>query len=829
MNSNFDFPYNTIGTDVYPDEFVSTSVKQTDQWGLQYFLAAWGAQERSESFSLDSRVARYVSTRKLAEGLASLESIKKLFDQDVDLTFLNVNEMVSTPLPKILTIATRTVYNQPYQAMAIPVDSTSVSKTSNKRNTVMAKMALEQERLRMENLGVKGIIDESKEVLPKDNEELDIHMQMNPKIGEAIAMEYFIRQGRMRNNVDDIEKKVARDLVNLKIGITRTYLDSDLSLIVDYIDPVNFMSSFVNEDDFNDAKHMGQVMRVPISDLREMMNGKYPERDIKWIAENMTVDNRSGWRFGEFKYYDTKYRDQSEYDQNLIQVVHLEVKQFDRRTYVKKHKDNGGFFFEKRSPQYTIEEGDKSRELVHSGAIAFYEGYWVVGSDYIFDWHRKDDAWRDRLNGKWSSTGDFTYTVVAPNIYDMENKSITERCRYYDEQYKLLELKRQQFIITADPPGNEYDIDKIGGAIKGMGDDDMGPMDVINIKTQTGRLITSSKDENGDLLPQAAAVKKIESGIDQSLLVIEELQQIAIGKMKDIAGVNEAVDGTQPDKKTLVGALEIAAEGHKASIADLQWAFQKIFRETSKKIYRGYQYQILNGVNIDEMEASLGEMNIEEVKLADLSKADFDIGIEMMPTQSEHRDFKERLAKLAEAGLIPPEDEITIARIAEESLLKAEQMLKYKAKKFREEQAAAQQQNIQLQNEGLAMVAQTEAQTKAKLEQQKIMLEGETQKQKYDLEDRNMRNEWVEKSKFEMLQTENKLKLIEKASQEKKGENREAEDRKFEHEKAANSSGGYDLERDSLPRVAGPIEPSLGLPGDLGSSPNVEQGTTAES
>jgi hypothetical protein len=795
----------------YPDDFVSSKQKLTDEWQLKYNRAAWSEMEQDQSFNLDSRIARFVASRKLAEGLRSLESITEIFSQGMDMTYLNVNDAVSTPLPKLLKIATRTVYNQAYKPQAVAVDSLSEGKASNRRAEILNDMKMEEMRVAMEQIGVEGVINKPKKDLPKDNKELEIHMQMNPKLGTVVAIEYLIRQGFMQNMMPNIEKKIAKDLIDLKWGCGRVYFDGDLNLRMAYVDPARLILSHIYKEDGEDARHIGELLDVPITELREMIQDKYPEEDVRWIAENVSDQYRSGWSFGNEKYYDNLHRDQSEYNNHTVQVVHLQVKQFDNHVYLKKPKKNGGFRIEKKAPGYELpKDGDnEGKEIKRKGVQAIYEGYWVVGTDYVFGWHRKEEAFRNRLNGKWFGTAMFDYVLMAPNIYDMENKSIAEQCRYHDDQMVLLELKMQQYLIMADPPGYEYDVDRLRGAIAGMGLGDIDPIDMINIKAQTGRLFSSSRGEDNELLTQSATANKLESGLDQSLQLIAELYNGSLAKMKEVIGVNDAVDGSQPDKKALVQVQQLAAEGHKAALSDVNEAFQTIIRGLADRVAKGFQTQIRSGVNVKEIENSIGKLNLIEITSKDIEAADFDIGIQMMPTQYDVEKLEMKLQEMTTGGMIAPEDGFIVMRIADESTTMGEQMLAYLSKKFREEQQANQQANIEKQSEGNAQVAEMTAQMEAKNIQLRVQGEAEKMQLEKDLDGKMQKADWVEKSKYLVLETEMKERLIKAASESKKGEQQDKDDR--DPAIPGGSSEGYDLKKDSIPKEAGKVEPSLGL------------------
>jgi hypothetical protein len=805
----------------YPSEFCSSTEKLTDKWALQYVRAAWEEMQSNKHFKIEDRQSRFKMLRETREGLNDLSDVIKTYTQDQDMSHSLIDYGVSTPLPKMATIATRTVYNRPYKPKAVPVDSMSVSKMGNRRNELLHAMKMEAMRLEMEENGVNGVIPPSGEELPKDKNDLEVHMIMNPKIGESSAYEYLIRQGFKQNSFHKIQEKIAKDLVDLKMCATRTHFDSDNNLIIDYVDPIRLISSFVEKDDFSDSNHLGQVTDVSISVLREMMGDKYDERELQWIAQNATKPNRGGWNFGDPKYYDTAIA-REEYNENKVQLVHLQVKQYDRVTYIKKGKVNGGFRVEKKSYDYvTPKHAKREREVKHKGAQSIYDGYWVVGTDYVFDWHRKEDSFRDRVDGKWSNTSKFDYVVIAPDIYDMQNKSLVEKASYRNKQLINLTLKAQQFLIQADPPTTAYDVDSMNNAIAGMGFGDMKPIEMANIKTQTGRYFYSSRSEGDEsLLTHSLPIQKVDSGIDQSIMILAELYNIELARMRDDLGIPEAVGGGEMDKKALVGIQQLATEGHKSAMADLISAYDFITEQTAQRVYTGLQYQIINKVNLKELEASLGELNIKEVSLTEISKADFAIGIEMLPDQFEIEIINQDLQRLAESGQIAPEDKYSVMRVAKENTKRAEALLSFLTKKFRNEQQQAKNESIQLQSQGNIQAAQATAQAESQNIQLKYNLENQNKQAEIQAEIEKAKKDLENKLVFLTAETASKEQLIEKSAEVNAKAEKEAQKNETINEKA--SRGGYDPKKDSMPKEAGRLEAGI-YPSDL----NVKQKITS--
>jgi hypothetical protein len=806
----------------YPSNFVSTKEKLKNKWFLKYVKAAYNEMERSESFSVNSRTDRFISNRKRAEGLHNRDNVIKQFTQDVELIDLKMDYTVSTPLPKLVSIATRTIYNRAFVPQATPINSTARTKSDLKRKKLKAKMEMEKMRQRLEQNGVEGvdsIVPKPDGFIPDTDEDLELHMELNSKIGESISMEYMIRAGFLKNRMERIQKKVARDLVENKWAVVRVFFDNDNNINIKRVDIVNFIHPIVNEDDFSDARHLGEMMEMPISELRELSQGDLGEKELIDIADNHSISGESNYAFGQKRYYDNVYRDPSTYDDTKVRVVNLQIKQFDTSTYVEKKKRGGGFFFDKKSDDYQVPEGQEDIKVKHKGgAQAIYEGYWVVGSDYVFGYHKKSDVWRDRLNGRWNLTADFDYCVYAPNIRDMENKSIVEKLTFHDDRLAIIEYKVQQYLIKAAPPGYEYDIDRLKGAIKGMGFGKMKPIDMISLRTQSGHLFSRSVDEMGNPLPYANTANKLESGIDDGLVRLANMYNERLAIMKEVIGSNSAVDGSQPNAKDLVGVQKLAAEGHKAALSDLNEAYEEIITQVARRVCLGLQMQIRAGVNKQENIDMLGEANVKEVTLKDVEGTDFSISIEMLPEAYETEQLAADLQRMVESNppRLAPEDKYIIMRVAKESILKAEKMLSYRSKKFQEREMERAEANAKAQADNQIRIAQETSKANQNEKQFTHNLDLVYLKEEYrlkiELEKAKSNFNGQQDRQTEVVKTDGKIEIIERAAEleEDSTENSQSLEGGFDRK-------GLDLEKTTMPPGVEP-DSKVSIPGSNPSS-----------
>ena len=83
---------------------------------------------------------------------------------------------------------------------------------------------------------------------------------------------------------------------------------------------------------------------------------------------------------------------------------------------------------------------------------------------------RKKDS-----KGAYCSEVKSRYSIIAPGIYDMENKSLVEAMTPFDDQMILSYLKLQQAMIKARPAGLAIDASNLEGVLKGRGEKFLDP------------------------------------------------------------------------------------------------------------------------------------------------------------------------------------------------------------------------------------------------------------------------------------------------------------------------------------------------------------------
>ena len=772
----------------YPNTFDSKEEKNGKDFILKYAKTVWSeAEDQRGSFDFSTRTARYIQNRKYAEGLHSIEKFKSQFSTDGDSTYLNFDWSVETPLPKFVDIVLEQIINTPYKPNLIPVDSTSLTKYDKELRKKKASFIAKQ---KIGDLIEKGVVEADVKDLPDTEEELNAMLETNFKLAESIALESIVTAVQNDNALEKINRKVARDLVVNKVSGVRVMLDENKMVKYRYIDPINLVTSVVENDDFSDAKHIGEIINITVEDLRVIADGQLSEEDLFNIAKSVAgrFDNPS-WAYSNQMYYNQNV-DAQKYNNFKVKVLDLEFFSTDKIQFQKMEAKNGGFYYQQKSEDYTPPKNPKRKREIKKVAVKnVYCAKYIIGTDYVFDYGLKEHMIRERLNGKYSTNTKLGFIVVAPNIYDMENKSMVERMIPYADELIRIQLKMQQVISKAAPAGYALDIDAIIGGLQGMGMGGLKPIDIRSMRDQIGDIYYKSLREDGTPITNTKPIQELPDGLGNGISILIAAYNATLERMKESIGMNDAIDASQPDKKALIGIQKIAAANTKNAIKPLVNAYLKINEEIVRQTAILCQQLIRKKVNVDKFEAMVGKGVIDQIQLSDLCMADFAINVKMLPDEEERAKIEELLALGIQQQLITSKDVFTIRRVAKEDVEKAEILLgalEEKNRKKKQQDALQQQQaNAQVQMQSSQVAEQSKQQT--------LQVEGTIKAQV-------MEKEYALKLQFEKALEEERRKTLAI----------ESEYRLDFIQKNAELKAKYGVDKDNevtAPKIAGNVEP----------------------
>lgn len=705
----------------FPSEIASSEEKASYDYIMQYAKAMYEPYRYTEGgFARDNK--RIILNRKYAEGLQSIDKYKNRFSiEDGDVSYLNLDWSVVPVIPKYVDLWVGEMINQDLSIECDAIDPVSRMAKDDKRKEYLTNMVVKGLNDYLEAEMGFSIIPKG-EYIPDNKEELDIHMKLSSKLATEIAMEEAIDFELYASDWEQIKEKLIRDLAVIKKSALKVYFDENNKVKFRYADWANIIVPYSVKDDLSDIRYVGEIIKVPLYEIRRMSKGSLSEEALFDIAKSFAGrNNNRSWNYGSsfHKYYYDNSFDPGSYDDFLIDLLDFTFISINTNVWEKKSNNYGGFYFQPRPSNYELPENSKQkRELVKKDLEYTYKGKWIVNSDYLIDYGLSENILRDKKSGKFSPKAVHPYIFIAPNIYDMQNKSLVERMMPHADQIQLIHLKIQQLLSKLTPPGQAIDINALKDVVLGKGGA-WSPLELQELYAQTGVFYHNGIDEEGRPMNRRP-IEEIHNSIGNVLQELIGMYNFEIQQIRDVTGLNEVRDASMPDKESAVATQQMALQSSRNVTRSLNYAFRYLFEGLARRLGLMIQYNIGNGINLDLYENVIGHQNMRSINLTkDLKLVEMGIKVRALPDEGEKMLLEQNIQQsLAQKELLL-EDAITIRSIPNEKL--ANQFLTLKRKQYSERKMEEDKARIQAQMQE----AQQAAALKSEEEMQKIQIQAQ--------------------------------------------------------------------------------------------------------
>jgi len=329
------------------------------------------------------------------------------------------------------------------------------------------------------------------------------------------------------------------------------------------------------------------------------------------------------------------------------------------------------------------------------------------------------------------------------------------------------------------PDGIYLDADGLAEIDLGNGTN-YNPQEALNMFFQTGSIIGRSFTSDGDMNPGKVPIQEITSGSGGNKM------QALIGNynyylqmIRDVTGLNEARDGSAPDKNALVGVQKLAAANSNTATRHILQAGLQLTQEVAESLSLRISDIIEYSPTKNAFIQAIGTHNVatlEEMK--DLHLYDFGIFIELTPDEEEKAMLENNIQVALAQQSINLEDAIDLREIKNIKL--ANQLLKIRRVKKQAQDQLMQQQNIQAQAQANMQTQQASAQLEVQKEQAKTQSEAQLEQMKAQLEAQKQAQEVEYKKQLMQLEFQMNMQLKSMEVQAVKGKDEMKEDRKDE-------------------------------------------------
>ena len=749
----------------FPSQVVPDSVKASEEYGLQVSRAIeqeWFDQGRTTQNRYVSNWNNFHQLRLYARGEQSVQKYKDELATNGDISYLNLDWKPVPIISKFVDIVVNGMSQKTYDIKAYAQDPESLKKRTNYAQAILRDMYSQDLLAKASGLLGKDLSASSipKGELPETKEELDLHMQLSYKQSIEVAEEEVINNVLATNKWDLTRRRLNYDLTVLGIACVKTSFNVSEGIKTEYVDPAYLVYSYTEDPNFDDIYYVGEVKAVTIPELK-MRFPDLSEEELYKIQQ--MPGNRqyiTGW---------------GNYDENTVQVLYFEYKTYMNQVYKIKYGENGLEKVIEKTDDFNPPPSDNF-ERVSRTIEVLYTGAKILGTNTMLEWKLSENMTRPFSN---MTKVEMNYIISAPRMYKGRIDSTVSKITGFADMIQLTHLKLQQVMSKMVPDGVFLDIDGLAEIDLGNGTN-YNPAEALNMYFQTGSIIGRSLTQDGGQNLARVPIQELSSSSGQAkMAALIQTYQYYLQMIRDVTGLNEARDGSAPERDTLVGLQKMAANASNTATKHILQSSLFLTLRTceniSLRVADCLDYPLLAQV-LEESISSYNTATLKEIK--NLNLHDFGIYLELEPDEEQKAMLEQNLQVALQSGGVDLDDVIDIREI--KNLKLANQMLKLrKARKLKAAQEA-QMANIQAQaqanQETAEKAALYEVQKQQALTQETVNVE--QAKTQFDIQ--KIQTETALKKEIMAIQFQYDMQLAQLKSQTEQQNLQVAEDRKDE-------------------------------------------------
>ena len=779
----------------FPSQVVPAAEKSTYDYGL-----AVGRAVENEWFRGDRGLGdggrfgnnwRYFNNLRLyARGEQSVQKYKDELSINGDLSYLNLDWKPVAVLSKFVDIVVNGMTDKGYEIKSFATDPFASKERTDFIFNAISDMQSRQEIETLNQLtGQNFFSNKQIKELPATEQELELYMQLDYKQSIEIAEEELIENVLSYNKYDEIKKRLAYDLTVLGISCVKTNFNLANSVTVEYVDPANLVYSYTEDPNFEDIYYVGEVKSISLEELKKQ-SPNLTQEDLKQIEKYPGNNNYTRNYYGQ----DDQY--------SQVQVLYFEYKTYQDQVFKIKQTDQGLEKALEKDDTFDPPETDNFNK-VHRAIEVLYSGAKILGHEKMLKWELAENMTRPYSD---QTKVEMNYSISAPRMYKGRIESLVSKCIGFADMIQITHLKIQQVLSRMVPDGVYVDVDGLAEVDLGNGTN-YNPAEALNMYFQTGSIVGRSLTQDGDPNRGKVPIQELQtsSGMSKIQSLIQTYQYY-LQMIRDVTGLNEARDGSKPDKDSLVGLQKLAAAASNTAtkhiLQSLMYLTVRTAENISLKVSDALSFPLLKNA----LMSSINNSNVNTLQeIEKLNLHEFGIFLELEPEQEEKQVLERNIQTAIQAGQIGLEDAIDIRQVNNTKL--ANQLLKQKQRQKAEKERAAQLENIEAQAQANAksseQAALAEVQKQQALTESKLQLE--QGKSQFDIKKMEMEAQIKRQLMEQKFQYDMQLARLDVGARKEK--EKEIEDRKDERARIIGTQQSEMISQLSLIHISEPTRP----------------------
>lgn len=563
---------------------------------------------------------------------------------------------------------------------------------------------------------------------PENLGEVDMHMNMFYKEDYCMVVQDILKEIGSQDNLVQILSEVARDLVSIGYGATKTYrVGGKVMRRHCQIERMGCSSS--QKDDFTDVKWMYEDWPLTIGQLKEIAGDQFTEEQYKDMAEK--ADNNQttyGWADAN-NYYKENYC----YPWDNTKVIVKDCVWFspDWQTYyvARATGTNSPIVLEKEyewwrnlqanDPTLT-EESYNERNKDSSQVIRYcvdnqYQAMWVKGTKYVFNCGLSKDMLKNE-----STLG----TTISPfTVYRLKRCPVS-RARTVIDNIQINWIQYQHHAANSRPSGLSIEFSALQDiSLEGAGGKKLTPKEALRLYFDKGIILWRKTGHSGTQ-NNWQPINELQNGLNPAAAQHFQNCVNGVGLLRDICGLNELTDASTPNSEMGKAVATMASGASDDALRPLHFGFDQINLGTAERTVMHITGMAATGMAPHYTEA-IGRAEMSTVGLlSDLTHHQLGCYILKPPTAEERAYLNSFLVEGTKpGGYLYPEEAMEIMR--EPNIYRAVRLMKmYRQQKLRAEQQKAQQ-DIQANTQSQIASGQAAAQAESQRQSEEWGLKGQ--------------------------------------------------------------------------------------------------------
>lgn len=610
--------------------------------------------------------------------------------------------------PKIWTKINEDIRSMYYEMAVNAIDSYSVRTEEHEKNRLWFYKQ-NQKWIESQQVAI-GLDPQQPDFMPENLDELELYALTGGfKVPYAISMEDLLKHTFNISDWDkEVAEKVRKDLFSIGYALIQEVYDKEIKrVVVEYVDPKFGGVQYSTKNSYKDSEYGYEIQFKEISFIRQRLNMSHEEAAMLAFNFSGLYGNPAESEWNAYNMSSTENGvDYMACDFYKVPVFNFDFVDIDTEQYIEFQDKHGNNLTKSYNGELQKNEKLQNHKIRYVRTAS-----WIVGTQHIFDWGKKEYIPRDM----------YKKPRISFRGVRLANSPLIEQMKVFIKGFSLAWIKAQNAISYAVGNGMAVDIGSIKNISVGK-DSTFDPMEVLAYYRQSSFLLYKrSNSMSGFNRYNSPPVVPINNDMFKNIQANFEAMNFYMQKIEDVSGISMVATGKSADPSVAKFNMQVSLQGTNSIISGLARAQTDLQEDISINVcYRIRSYCRTN----DDIKKSyanvIGERRMKV--FVDAEKSNVEYGIKIEASSIDER--KQSILALLQASIEPTGGEesgkldVSEAIIIYDMIFQRQNLrriglvLGYMLRKKEREAREWKMKYIEQQNKGLADIEQQKQEAK---------------------------------------------------------------------------------------------------------------------